>query len=169
MRLLLIRHAKSDWADPGLPDHDRPLNPRGARDAPAMGAWIADRGLSPALVLCSTSIRTRLTLGLMQPLWPEAPRVTYLRDLFDVDDPEGVLAILREHGEGAESLAMVGHSPGIGALAGMLAHEAPDHPRWDDFPTCAVAAISFEGPMEPGQGTVTAYAVPSDLGLGKDS
>ena len=168
MRLLLIRHAKSDWAEPALPDHDRPLARRGARDAPAMGAWIAAQGLAPAHVVCSTSIRTRMTLAAMLPHWLEAPRVAFRREVFDIDEGEGQLAILRAHGQG-EDLALVGHSPSIGDLARLLARAAPDHARWDDFPTCAVAAISFEGAMEPGQGTVTAYAVPSDLGLGKDS
>jgi phosphohistidine phosphatase len=35
--LFLIRHAKSSWADPALPDKDRPLGDRGRRDARKMG------------------------------------------------------------------------------------------------------------------------------------
>ena len=37
IRLALVRHAKSDWGDPDLDDHDRPLNERGLRDAGAVG------------------------------------------------------------------------------------------------------------------------------------
>lgn len=163
MKLLLIRHAKSLWPE-GIEDHDRPLGPRGARDAPAMGAWVADRGLAPLFVLCSSSLRTRMTLGAMVPHWPEAPRVAFSRAVFEEDDEAGQMELLRRHGEG-ESVALVGHSPSIGALAALLAREAPAHGRWGDFPTCAVAALTFEGPLEPGRGEVTHFAVPADIGL----
>ena len=46
-RLILTRHAKSSWDDPGMDDHDRPLNSRGLRDAPAMGQWLRDKGHLP--------------------------------------------------------------------------------------------------------------------------
>ncbi|MCB0075198.1 MAG: hypothetical protein KDE20_27255 [Caldilineaceae bacterium] len=49
--LLLLRHAKSSWDDPSLPDHDRPLNERGKASAPMMGALILERGLFPLLIL----------------------------------------------------------------------------------------------------------------------
>lgn len=29
--LILVRHAKSDWGNPGLDDFDRPLNERGKK------------------------------------------------------------------------------------------------------------------------------------------
>jgi phosphohistidine phosphatase len=41
--LFLVRHAKSSWDDTALPDKDRPLNDRGKRDAPKMGARLAKR------------------------------------------------------------------------------------------------------------------------------
>ena len=51
LQLLLIRHAKSEWGGPALPDHERPLNERGRRDAPRMGRWIAEQGLAPEEVM----------------------------------------------------------------------------------------------------------------------
>ena len=60
--LILMRHAKSDWGHAGLADHDRPLNARGTRDAPRMGAWLRGKGHLPDEVLCSTATRTRQTL-----------------------------------------------------------------------------------------------------------
>jgi len=48
-RLILMRHAKSDWGDPGLPDHDRPLNKRGRRAATALGHWLRDIAPSDGL------------------------------------------------------------------------------------------------------------------------
>lgn len=58
---ILIRHAKSDWDDPLLDDHDRPLNPRGHPSAPRIGKWLSAQGVIPDTVLCSSALRTRET------------------------------------------------------------------------------------------------------------
>jgi phosphohistidine phosphatase len=164
LTLLLIRHAKSDWGDPSLPDHQRPLNHRGRSDAPRMGGWIAERGLAPAEVLCSDAVRTRETLELLLPAWARPPRVTYRRDLYHAS-PEAILAILAE--AGTDLVAVVGHNPGIGQLAVHLALQAPGHDRWDDYPTCAVAALAFNAArwsdIRPRRGEVRAFAIPADL------
>lgn len=164
LTLLLVRHAKSDWGDASLPDHGRPLNARGRRDAPRMGRWIADRGLAPQEALCSDARRTRETLDLMLPAWPPPPRVTHSRALYHAA-PEAMLAALEE--ATARTVALVGHNPGLGRLAARLARRPPDHPRWEDYPTCAVAALAFEAESwsEIGhdRGEVLAFAVPADL------
>lgn len=59
--LLLLRHAKSSWKDDDLDDHDRPLNPRGKRDAPRMGQIMRDENLLPELILTSSAKRCRKT------------------------------------------------------------------------------------------------------------
>jgi phosphohistidine phosphatase len=165
LTLLLIRHAKSDWGSPSLSDHERPLNERGRRDAPPMGRWIAERGLMPSEVLCSDATRTRETLDLMLPAWSPAPPVSHRRDLYHAT-PEAMLAVLAE--AEADRVALVAHNPGIGLLAGQLAREAPDHPRWEDYPTCAVAALSFDArhwaELRDGTGNLLAYVIPADLG-----
>jgi phosphohistidine phosphatase len=58
--LLLLRHAKSAWPD-GVEDHDRPLAERGRRDAPRMGAYMADVGIEPNVALVSSARRTQET------------------------------------------------------------------------------------------------------------
>jgi len=60
--IYFIRHAKSSWDDPTLADHDRPLNPRGLRDAPRMAARLADLGVHPDGILTSTA-RSSPTTG----------------------------------------------------------------------------------------------------------
>jgi len=50
-RLMLLRHAKSDWASPGLRDHDRPLNPRGREAAAKMGTYMVRHALVPDLIV----------------------------------------------------------------------------------------------------------------------
>lgn len=164
LTLLLVRHAKSDWGDPSLPDHERPLNGRGRRDAPRMGRWIARAGLVPQEALCSDAVRTRETLDLMLPEWPAPPRIAHRPALYHAT-PEAMLAVAAE--AEAPRLALIGHNPGIGSLARLLARRAPDHPRWADFPTAAVAALAFEAAswqgIEKGAATVLAFAVPGDV------
>jgi phosphohistidine phosphatase len=162
--LLLIRHAKSDWGTPAQPDHDRPLNERGRHDAPLMGHWIAGQGLVPLQVLCSDAARTRETLALMLPQWAPAPRLSHHRELYHAT-PEAMIEVL-EQAE-APRVALIGHNPGIGLLAARLARTVPGHPRWDDYPTCAVAALSFDSDswfdILEGRGKVVAFATPADL------
>ena len=55
LTLILIRHAKSDWGDARLSDHDRHLNARGIEDAPRVGTWLEAQGYRPDHVLCSTA------------------------------------------------------------------------------------------------------------------
>ena len=64
--LHLLRHAKSSWDDETLDDHERPLAPRGVRDARRMGAYLRDLPVQPQLVLCSSAVRTRQTLELIE-------------------------------------------------------------------------------------------------------
>ena len=63
--LLLLRHAKSSWSDPTLPDHDRPLNKRGIHDAPRMGKLLRHEHLMPDLILSSTAVRAKKTAELV--------------------------------------------------------------------------------------------------------
>ena len=65
--LYLLRHAKSSWDDPALPDHERPLAPRGLRDAKRIAKHVGRLGITPELVLCSTAVRTQQTLDLLRP------------------------------------------------------------------------------------------------------
>ena len=77
LTLSLLRHAKSSWSNPTLPDRDRPLATRGVTDAPLMGKAMAERGIDPELVLCSSARRTRDTLALVLPELRVEPKVVY--------------------------------------------------------------------------------------------
>jgi len=164
LTLLLIRHAKSEAGAPMQPDHERALNARGRRDAFRMGRWIAEQGLMPEEVLCSDAQRTRETLDLMLPEWPEPPRLSHRGALYHAT-PDAMLRVLGEATGGR--VALVSHNPGIGILADQLAEEAPPHPRWTDFPTCAVAALAFEAgswtKIAERGGKVLAFGIPADL------
>ena len=74
-RLMLLRHAKSDWTAPGARDHDRPLSPRGREAAPKMGAYMARHALVPDLIVASTAARVGEALDLLLPGFAKAPKV----------------------------------------------------------------------------------------------
>ena len=78
-RLWLLRHAKSSWEDPGLPDPDRPLAPRGWRAAELLAAHLAASDVRPGVVLCSSSLRTRQTLAAILPALGDALEVRIYR------------------------------------------------------------------------------------------
>src|SRR5262245_53455321 len=127
MRILyLLRHAKSDRSDPGLADSERPLAPRGRRDAPAMGAYMHSRKYRPDLILCSTSARTRETLALLQPELGGKTAVEFDRKLY-LASAEAMLQRLRATDEEVGSVLMIGHNPGMVRLAALLAPRGDRH------------------------------------------
>jgi phosphohistidine phosphatase len=115
--LLLLRHAKSSWDEPGLEDHARPLAPRGRRDAAALGAHLARRRPAPGLVLCSTAQRTRETLALL-----DLPRKTPVRfePKLYLASAETLLRRLRRLPARERSVLLIAHDPGLDQLAGLL-------------------------------------------------
>src|SRR6476619_4579368 len=74
--LYLLRHAKSSWDDPTLSDRDRPLAPRGRRDAKRIAQHLVRLGIEPELVLCSSALRTRETLELVRPALGPTPTIS---------------------------------------------------------------------------------------------
>ena len=87
--LLLLRHAKSDWGNPSQGDFDRPLSARGREAAPLMGAYLAQQGLRPDLVLCSAAARARQTCDLvLRALGGDIPVAGTLRVPSAMDSPD---------------------------------------------------------------------------------
>ncbi|PRY93517.1 phosphohistidine phosphatase [Hasllibacter halocynthiae] len=163
--LILIRHAKSDRAATG-PDHNRPLAQRGRRQAPLMGAWLAGNGWVPGRALVSTAARAAETWGRIAPALGKPPR-TDLEALYHAP-PQAILDALA--GSPEEAVAVVAHNPGLAELAARLVRAAPDHPRFQDFPTAATLAVRFDAPAWSGAlrgtGEVLGFAVPADLEQG---
>ena len=84
-RLMLLRHAKSDWTAPGTRDHDRPLNPRGREAAPKMGAYMARHALVPDLIVASTATRVTETLDLRAARLRKPPKVVTDRRIYEAE------------------------------------------------------------------------------------
>ena len=155
-RLILTRHAKSDWDDPTLPDHDRPLNGRGRRSARALGDWLASRGYDPEEVLCSSALRTRQTWDCVaQAVFETRPDLRIEPALYQAA-PETMLRVLKT--ATAFTVMMIGHNPGIAAFAAMLPARPPLDPQFRSYPTAATLVVDFQAEdwaeVQPGQGSV---------------
>ncbi len=144
LRLLLLRHAKSDWGEPTLADHDRPLAPRGRRDAPRMGRWLAERGLAPAAAVSSTAARARETARLVLRAAGASPDGLRLDPGLYGAGPSEILRVAAA-APGGSPLLIVGHNPGMELLVGGLDRSEVDRaPGRKPFPTCALAVVRVE-------------------------
>lgn len=159
--LILMRHAKSSWGDPFAEDHDRPLNNRGRKSAPAIGAWLQSNGWLPDDVICSSAKRTRETwdrLGL------STPEIRFTPALY-LTGPDEMFAELAT--ATGNTVLMLGHNPGIAAFANRLVRNQPDHSRFYDYPTCATTVVRFDIPdwnaLEWHQGEVLGFTIPREL------
>ncbi len=164
-RLLLIRHAKA--AD-GPVDVERPLTGRGARRAEAIGSWLAQAGLVPDRVLVSPARRAVQT-------WEQAgaalgPDLRPIVDLRIYDNAvEALLAAVRETPDDVQTLAVVGHNPSVGELAGLLddgqGSSAARREVDAGFPAGGVAVFALATPfaeIAPGTATLSDFRVPGD-------
>ena len=171
-RLVLLRHAKSSWTEPGLTDHQRPLSPRGVRAAPEMARWIARHGYVPQYALCSDAVRTRQTWELVADVWYGTfgpPPVSMEPDLY-LASPYGIRALIGRTGEDIESLLVLGHNPGMHDLAStFVARDGSELHRLLDrkFPTAAAAVLEFDvsdwSDLQPGTARLEAFMRPKDL------
>jgi phosphohistidine phosphatase len=176
-QLILLRHAKSAWPD-GVADHERPLAPRGRRDAPAAGRWLRASGHVPDLVLCSTARRTRETWELAQEGLGASPAVTYVAQVYHATSAE-LLSLARQAAPETGTLLIVGHDPSVQRLTLELAdrqrsgEEAMALDRLAaKFPTAAIAVLAFAGAwpdLAPGQARLAGFVRPADLRSGPDA
>jgi phosphohistidine phosphatase len=171
-RLMLLRHAKSDWPD--VSDQARPLAKRGRRDAPAVGRWLRERGYLPDVVVCSTARRTRQTWELMAPELGGSPSVTFEPRAYDAS-AQTLLDLARELPIQYRAALLIGHNPAISDLANSLADRSADRSADADgpplppalrFPTAAVAVLEFTGDwpaLTPGQARLLEFKSVSSL------
>ncbi len=164
LTLILMRHAKSDWGTPGLDDFDRPLNERGRKSARAISDWLLSNGHHPDEVVVSGARRTVDTWGQMVGAMPETAVMVSEPALY-MASAESILKVLKVRKE--RTVMLICHNPGIASFAGRIVMEPPDHPRFADYPTAAIAIIEFDadewGSVVWGSGRVTDFTVPRDL------
>ena len=165
-RLILLRHAKSSWADDGLPDSERPLSGRGERDAPRMGARLSGRLIRPNLMLSSPALRARRTATLV------ARALDYPNDGIRIDarlylaTPLEILAVVAEQADAVDHLLVVGHNPGLTELTNLL---LPDL-GLANLPTAATVVVDCAtehwAELRNAQRRLVYYDYPKNSGVG---
>lgn len=166
-----MRHAKSSWDDPALPDQARPLNARGRAAAAAMRGAMRDLGLAPDIILVSPARRTQQTLEALEP-WDETPLVETVDALY-LADRAALFAALRGVADTARSVLLIGHNPGMHELALALAGDDGVQPAnsmgrrlAEGYPTGALAEFVVPGPwhaLDAGGGRLVRFLAPRDL------
>lgn len=177
-QLLLLRHAKSTWDEPGLPDHARSLNARGRSAAVAMARAMRELGLVPDVVLVSSARRTLQTLEAMTPF--DDPALIEPMDALYLAPWQRLLEAIRSVPETARSLLLIGHNPGTHELALALAGAAGMAQNQQSgngpggaaarlaaaYPTGTLAEFTIASPwrlLEPGGARLVRYLTPRDL------
>ena len=115
--LILVRHAKSSWADPYLDDHDRPLNDRGKRDAPIMGEFLASRIDSPEYWISSTAKRAKKTAFQFADAFGVSRKQIHRKQELFHASPYTMLSVIQETPEDHRSVILFAHNPGITMMA----------------------------------------------------
>ena len=162
--LLLLRHAKSDWGDAGLADHDRPLSPRGVRAGPRIVEHLSS-GPRPQLVLCSPARRTRETLDLVRPVLPPTAEVRVEDDLYGASATE-ILWHVHQVAPSVDVVLVIGHNPGLEDLTWALAGDGEEGALVQlrtKFPTGTLATLDVGtswDELAPGGAHLTRLAVP---------
>jgi phosphohistidine phosphatase len=157
--LILVRHAKSSWADASLADRERPLNPRGRRDAPLMAERLAESGAVVDRLLTSPARRTRMTAqAFVEAFRLEEEDLRLEPQLYGAGEDDWLEVIGRQPGQ-VQSLLMVGHNPG---LTGFL-NDFLDDPV-ANVPTCGIARLQFDleawNEIEEAEPLKVLYAIP---------
>lgn len=135
--LLILRHAKSSWNNARLTDHERPLNPRGRRDAPRMGVLLRQEDLVPDLIITSSAERALATAELVALNCDYEADIVVTRDLYH-GAPEDYLETIGERAGDSQVVLVVGHNPGVAELVAWLTGED------ERMPTAALAHVTLE-------------------------
>lgn len=172
-RLLLLRHAKTERAQPGEDDRARALTKRGRADAPVVGAYMASHGLVPELVLVSPARRAQDTWALIEPALPARPRVVVEERIYQAEPEQLMAAIRATSGPGA--LLVVGHNPGLHDLALLLIASGDVEARQrlsEGLPTSGLVAIDLAfddwSRLRPQAGRLDRFVNPRTLAAATD-
>ena len=137
-KLLLVRHAKSDWDNIKLSDFDRPLNERGKRNAPEMAKRLIKKDIIPQHIVSSPAKRAYSTAKYFAEAFGfEKKDIQKEEDIYEAS-ADTLLKTINKFDNKYDFIAMFGHNPGITTLTVGLcgAHVF-------NIPTCGMVLIEF--------------------------
>jgi phosphohistidine phosphatase len=172
-RLLLLRHAKTERAEPGERDRDRKLTPRGRVDAPIIGIYMGRHRLIPDLALVSPATRAMETWELVAGAFVRPPRLVTDARIYNAS-ADTLFDMIRETAD-ARCLLVVGHNPGLHDLAKQLIGSGDVESREDlneKLPTSGLAVIDFAfdgwSKLHSGAGRLERFVSPKMIGAAPD-
>jgi phosphohistidine phosphatase len=137
-KILLVRHAKSDWGDASLSDFDRPLNERGKRDAPVMAKRILGKKVEIDAIISSAAKRAARTAKIFGEVFDlKKSRISFTEELY-MAGSESFYSVIENTDDKFDTIALFSHNPGITEFANELTDA-----RIDNIPTCGVFAIKI--------------------------
>jgi len=160
--LLILRHAKSSWKEPDATDHDRPLNQRGERDAPRIGALLQAQNLVPDLIVSSTAKRAVMTTQAVAEAADYGGTIQ-LEDNLYLGAPAAYVEQLALLPDNVQRVMMVGHNPGLEELLFLLTRQTRT------FPTAALAVVQWDAEdwkavaAHPRNGQLSDFWIPKAL------
>ena len=168
LKLIILRHAKSSWSEPGQSDFERALNSRGMADLPKIANALEKRGHVPDTIYCSPAKRTKLTMEGILIHWNQKPSIHFDRDMY-IGGTSAYLAAIRQH-KSNDVLMLVGHNPTCHSLvvslaghgeAGALSAVATKYPTG----TASILQFDVENWLEvsPGNGHLIDFLMPKQL------
>ncbi len=134
--LLLMRHAKSSWKKKDLPDIERPLSPRGEKDAPAMGRLLRKKNLVPDLIVTSPAVRAQQTAEAVAKKSHYEKEISCVDKLYMAEAPE-IIGALTGLPDEVNSVLLIGHNPGLEYTLQLLTGKI------ESLPTATITKISL--------------------------
>ncbi len=157
--LYLARHAKSSWKVQGLTDFERPLNEKGNKTAPFMGALLKKLNAVPERIVTSTAVRALSTAQYFAHEFGYSQQEIELKQELYLANVINIIQIVQKFDDSYNSAMVVAHNPGISDTASLLTGGFPE-----DMPTAAVVALTFDvdewKAVEVGKGKILFYEFP---------
>lgn len=136
-KLVLIRHAKSDWSNPFLDDYLRPLNKRVKKNAPLMAKLLKEKNIRPDLIISSPSIRTKQTLEYFIKELNYNDEVKLEESIYEAPY-ENLLKVIKDIPNIHKIVFLIGHNPGLCDLTNFLVDK-----NFENIPTSSMVEIDF--------------------------
>ncbi len=151
-RLLLLRHAKSGWAEPGQRDFDRMLDDAGFAEAELVASKASDRGLRPDLVISSTAVRCRQTADAIRRAFGEELDISFVDELYNA--PLDTYIALLAAQSAVQSLMIIGHNPAMEELLeALIGHDRMAAVIPTGYPTAGLSVLDHGGSIIAAAGT----------------
>jgi len=168
-RLILLRHSKTERAEPGESDRARVLTDRGRDDAGQIGAYMMRHDVVPDLVLVSTAARAQETWKYVVSALKPKPTVQSVDRLYAAP-PSAMLDVIKQAPAAANTVLVVGHNPGMHEFALLLIASGDVEEREqlrEKLPTSGLAVIDFAVKnwvgVHPHSGRLERYITPKLL------